>query len=243
MVTEDMDNLMAQIVERMKEKDISVEKLSQVSGVSDRYIKLLLEGNTEKLPPAPYIRGYIKKIAEALKLDSEALWKEFQKRHETIRQSGVLDKLPPNRFEKKSRGRKVFIALLILIPLTLLGFARLSYTKKPTLILENLKNEVTIVSKEKFTIQGTIDSSYTLRINSEQVLIDEEGAFTQELILTPGFNTITFKASRLLTQEYRVVKQILYEKPEPEIIPQVISPTGVISPATSTNGKPLTPNL
>ena len=47
-------------------KNISLEKLAELSGVSLRHVEALLLGETHKLPPAPYIRGYLVKMGHIL---------------------------------------------------------------------------------------------------------------------------------------------------------------------------------
>ena len=82
------------IVDAMRMKSISVEKLAGVTGVSDRILNGLIEERYENLPPAPYVRGYLLKIAAVLNLDGEALWADYVKHNDSVRRSGKKDQLP-----------------------------------------------------------------------------------------------------------------------------------------------------
>ena len=44
------------ILEALKLKGMNLEKLSQLTGVSEHSLALLLEEQFDKLPPAPYVR-------------------------------------------------------------------------------------------------------------------------------------------------------------------------------------------
>jgi len=229
---EEVKNIPTQIIEKMRAKNVNVERLSQLSGVSERYISLLIEGKTDNLPPEPYVRGYIKKISEILELDEDDAWKEFLDRTGNIRKSGDADKLPSNRFEKKSYGGKILLLVFLLIPIAVFVLARSSYTRKPEIDLNNLKAEITTTNTRLFTIIGVIDPAYTLRINDEQVLVEEDGSFGRETILDPGLNTITFRAKRLLGKEHIIIKRILYEKPRAPVIQPVFIPIETQSTTT-----------
>ena len=100
-------NLINLILEALKLKGMNLEKLSQLSGVSERSLALLLEEQFDKLPPAPYVHGYLVKIAETLNLDGRELWREYLKNNEEIRRSGKEDILPLNRFAIPKLNKKL----------------------------------------------------------------------------------------------------------------------------------------
>ena len=93
-------------------KNVNHEKLAELTGVPERFLWAIQNVEVEKLPPAPYIRGYIQKISEALHLNHDELWELYKKEleHKT---SGVYDTLPVNRFAIRHLTRKTlfFIAL------------------------------------------------------------------------------------------------------------------------------------
>ena len=99
-MSEEVKNIPTQIIEKMKAKSIDVGRLSQLSGVSERYINLFVEGKIDDLPAEPYVRGYIRKISEILELDKDALWQEFLDRTEEVRKSEDADKKAIGHFNE-----------------------------------------------------------------------------------------------------------------------------------------------
>ena len=60
--------------EQVAIKGYNVERLTRITGIPERYIEGLLSGDYDKLPPAPYVRGYLLTIAPLLDLNADELW-------------------------------------------------------------------------------------------------------------------------------------------------------------------------
>ena len=56
---------------RLKERGLTVKKLSELSGISQKDLQNLSEGDFDHLPPAPYLRGYTQKLSKILEFDPE----------------------------------------------------------------------------------------------------------------------------------------------------------------------------
>lgn len=230
-------NLSSIILETLRLKGLTVEKLSQISGVSERFLSSLIEGNIEKLPPRPYAHGYLIRIAEALNLDGEKLWSEYLKNNEAIRRSGKNDQLPKNRFAIPALNKKIIALILAAIILISYALIRLpTLLGNPKLTIQNLTEERTIAKSSPFTIKGKINPKDQLAINGE-IVYSKDGDFEKIQELQPGFNTITFKVKKFLGKERTVTKQIFYEPPETpkkEEAP-VENPTSIENQSTTTN--------
>lgn len=205
-------SISALLTEAMRMKNMSVEKLSQITGISDRFLNLLIEERFNKLPSAPYVRGYLLKIGEVLSIDGNELWEIIKSYNtQTFAKSGEKDILPKNRFKIKSLNIKMvifgiigiifFIFLLFRIP-ALLG--------KPKFELYEIRDGMKVTTST-LSIHGTINPSDKLFINDEQILADENGNFKKTIELTPDFNTLNFTVRGLLGKELKETKQIFYE--------------------------------
>src|SRR3989338_8755966 len=89
------------IAEAMTARGLSLQQLVKETGVPDTYLEAILKGNFQRLPSAPYISGYFKKIAAVLKIDENNLWETHQQETD-LKISGPADSLPGNRFAIKS---------------------------------------------------------------------------------------------------------------------------------------------
>ncbi|MDI6820571.1 MAG: helix-turn-helix domain-containing protein [Patescibacteria group bacterium] len=207
----EIKNLSAILVEALRTKSLTIEKLSSMTGISERFLNLLLEENFKKLPAAPYVHGYIIKIADVLNMNGEKLWQEYLKDHNSINRSGKKDKLPQNRFVNKSFNKKTVIVVLIIVLILLYVIIRLpSILGKPPLTLANIANNA-IVTNPEYQITGKINPSDKLTINNGIVFADPEGNFQKTIKLDPGFNTFEFKVKNILGRETALTKQVFYK--------------------------------
>lgn len=198
----------------MRIKGLNLERFSQLSGVSERFLSAIIKGETKRLPAAPYIHGYVLKIAKVLNLEGEMLWQEYLKTNASLRRSGKNDLLPANRFVITPLNKKIIILVFIIAVVGGYGLFKLSpLFEKPELNLVNLESEVTYVQGPSFTISGKTLPSNRLTLNGEQIYPDKEGGFEKQIMLQPGFNTFTFKVKKFLGQERTITKQIFYQAP------------------------------
>lgn len=203
------------IINALKAKGLTVEKLAQITGVSDRFLESLIEEKFEDLPPSPYVRGYLIKIAGALGLDGEGLWQEYLRDNNLIKRSGKGDQLPTNRFVTSKLSGK-----LILVSLVVVGFIVYAVLRTPLfsdrlgLELINLPSGTTFTNDTTFNILGKVGSAYKLTLNGERVYPDSNGDFEKTIPLQEGFNTLVFSVKKFLGKERIVTRQIFYQMSE-----------------------------
>jgi transcriptional regulator with XRE-family HTH domain len=200
------------LTELLQDKNINLTKLSELTGVSERYLEALIEEKYEKLPASPYVRSYLFKIAEVLNADGQKLWDEYQKNSQ-LKKSGLNDRLPFNRYQPRPGNKKTI--LLIIIIILLLGyliFRFRSFLGQPSLILFGpMANSANlVVSVPSIKIEGRIKIGDQLVINQEKIYVDEKGYFQKDFPLQPGLNIAQFQIKKFLGRETTITKQILY---------------------------------
>lgn len=213
---EELRKLSSVLGEAMQAKNMSLEKLSQVSHISERFLIPLLSDKFEKLPASPYLHGYILKITGILNLDGEKIWEIYFKNSDYIRKSGKSDELPKNRFAKIRVNRRTFIiGIIVLVFLVYSGWKIQAYFSPPPLTLHNFSDNM-VVETSEFTLKGNEDPRNQMFLNGEQIYPDAEGNFEKVLTLQPGFNALSFKIKKFLGREYIIEKQIYYKAPAGE---------------------------
>ena len=201
------------LTEKLKEKGLSLQKLSDISGIALKHLENLNAGNLSELPPSPYLRGYFKKIGDILEFDGEKAWREFKFLNETST-SGPEDSLPKNRFAKRSSSRKkLIIGGIILVTLILLGIRIPKILGRPQIDIIYPNQDLTIVTSEQILVRGKIKGGDKLLINNEDVIIGDDGIWQKSIFLSPDLNTIEFKAKKFLGQETNLIRKVLYEAP------------------------------
>jgi hypothetical protein len=190
-------------------------KLAATTGIPVRFVEALLSGDFNSLPAAPYIKGYLKKLAEALELNADELWERYS-RETRPRQSGGGDVLPQNRFRHKTVSKKLL--LLVSLGLLVVGYFAVNAKRHfglPDLYIIYPDSAIVTVTNPLIIIRGRVGSNKDLvSINGAEVFVDEFGEFQKELLLDPGTNSIDVTARRFLGRGKLESLQIIYESPE-----------------------------
>jgi hypothetical protein len=201
------------LTEILQNKNINLTKLSELTGISERYLEALVEEKFEKLPASPYVRSYLFKIAEVLDLEGQKLWQDYQKNTQ-LKKSGVNDRLPLNRYRPESLNKTIIFLIIIII--LLLGYLIFRYNfflGKPGLSLTGrLANSPDnfVFSEPVLKIEGRVKPGDQLMINKEKNYVDENGYFQKDFSLQTGLNIIQFQIKRFLGRETLITKQVLY---------------------------------
>lgn len=208
---EPQKDLKTLIGDALNQKNLNLDKFSQVANIPKRYLEAIQNVDIAKLPAAPYVQGYLKKIAGALHLNYPELWSLYEKElsHKT---SGAFDKLPVNRFSIQSLRKKGAVAAIIgllVVAYLILNFSRLSGI--PPLEIIYPAETATAVFEPVIFLEGKFDPKDKLLVNGEERLGSGDGAFRIPFNLQPGSNAVEFKVKRFLGRETTVLRQVLYE--------------------------------
>lgn len=199
------------IIEAMKAKGLNLIRLSELTDVPENSLSLIIEEKFEKLPPAPYVHGYIIRIAQILNLDGERLWAEYLKGRSELKRPGSNDVLPQNRFHYgKFRKKTLIIAGAVIVVFGYIIIRLPGLLGTPSFSLDNIPATVTAPD---LVVQGRMNPADQLLLNGQAIYPDKSGRFTETLTLQPGFNTLVFDIRKLIGQEYTVTKQVYYNAP------------------------------
>src|SRR3989338_4143745 len=150
----------------MELRNVNHEKLAELTGISERYVWAIQNLETEKLPAAPYVRGYLKKISETLHLNHDELW-EMYKKELAQKTSGRYDTLPANRFAIRHLSRRELFFLgfgILLILYLVINIPRL--IGKPILIITNPTAKIYAVFEPSIKLTGQLNQRDKLTINN-----------------------------------------------------------------------------
>lgn len=215
-MSEERKHLSEVLIDAMKARGMSTEKLAEETGISDRFLESLLGENFEKLPSKPYVHGYLVKISEALGLNGEHLWQEYLKDAGNLRGSGHGDELPGDAAPTQRFNRfPLVIGIIVIVIIFVYGFVQVqTFIQEPTLKLEGLEKDSITLSETTFMLRGEISPEDQLSLNGEDIFTDQEGKFEKNIEFQPGFNTLNFTVKKFLGKEYTIVKQVFVEKNE-----------------------------
>jgi hypothetical protein len=198
------------LIEKLKEKNFNLKKLSEVSGISLKNLENLIAENFSELPAMPYIRGYLITLGKILNFDYEIWWNYFKNKKE-IKKSGIKDALPQNRFIAKSSLKPILIILISIIVLVYFVL-RFNFIFGKPILEVNIPSELIKVNDKNFVISGFAKSADKVFINNQEINLSNDGGFNKEVILESGINNFEIKAQKVLGKETKIIRQIFYEE-------------------------------
>lgn len=202
--------------EHIELKGLSPKKIADITGIPDRYIEMLLEGDTSKLPPSPYVHGYIVKLSEILNFDKDTMWRLYQK-ESSLTKSGRDDRLPNNRFATRGISRGLAIAVFVFVTCALFaGYNIYGIIATPELLITVPASDNSTVAQEMILLQGKTDPAYVVTVNGSEVYVGKDGLFQKEIRLQEGINSVEFVARKFLGKEAHIVRHIVYVIPTNE---------------------------
>ena len=225
--------------EHIELKGLTTGKITEQTGIPERYLEALLNGNAKLLPPAAYVHGYISKLAVVLNFDKDTMWRLYQKEAGFLQAAGASDRLPSNRFAVHYLNKKWLLVLAIALALIIyLGVNIYQLSLPPALAIATPFEENLVLTTPQLIISGQTDQQATLTINGEEVYVKDDGSFLKEYQLQVGLNNFEIKAKKLLSRERRLTRQIIFQPlPTPPASPSLGGPAGGPPPALPTNGQ------
>ena len=215
---------------KIKDRSVTLRKLSELSGISMKYLESMTKGDYDDLPPAPYFRGYLTTLGTILDFDPQPWWDWFRKER-MVAMSGSSDSLPQNRFAKKSYGKYFVFGVVALLVLIYAGVRFYAIIGKPQITIVNPASASSVVSQEEIILQGKVSHADIVTINGEEATLVGDGSFEKRATLQPGLNTFDFVAKKFLGNETEMMRQVYFE--------QQASTTGSATSSTTSSSSPI----
>ncbi len=192
-------------------RNLNLEKLANLTNIPKNYLAAFCEGDFKKLPPLPYARGYLMKIAEVLRVDGEELWKIYK--NEISSQIKIPDRLPINRFAGRPFGKKLTaIGIIFIFAIIYLILRADDFLGVPKIEISVPDGEKIAVYEPMIKLSGRVNNFRDkLTVGGEEIFVSEDGRFEKEYWLRPGVNEIEFKVKRFLGKETIIIKEIIYQ--------------------------------
>jgi cytoskeletal protein RodZ len=171
-----------QVLKRSRQKKkLSVEKLSQITKIKPEFISSMESQSWDKLPDYPVVSGFVDKIAKAVDQDPEKV-KAFLRRDYPPKNINPNPK--PDLKLKITWSPKLTFAVGIFMVIvgisSYLIYQIKSFNKPPDLEVANPQQQE-IIKTSKIFITGKTDEDATVRVNNQQIYVDEYGNFSGEI--------------------------------------------------------------
>lgn len=198
------------------EKRIILPEIAKNTKIQLEYLEYLENGDYNKLPADVYVRGFLKSFADYLGVNEEYLIKSFNKEKSIQKniEGGSKEKVKPDkinlsRFSITPKIISIFFISLFFLALMFYLYRNLNnFVSNPELIIMNPATD-SIINDTKVLVKGKTDIGNDLFINNQLVLVDDEGVFSENVVLREGKNVIIVKSVNQFNKE--VVQSISVE--------------------------------
>jgi hypothetical protein len=208
-----IDTLGEYLSQVRKQLNLDIKTVSLLTQIKPSYLEDLEQANYSKLPAEVYVRGFLKSLSQLYHIKEQILIDQYEKER-------GLESRP---VEFKSR-RENILALtpktLVIAVSVLLALAAVLYVGNqirsvlavPFLEILEPASDITTESNSMI-ISGRAEIGADVFINSQAVLTDSSGQFTENLLLSGGLNVIEVSAQNKFGKISKITRQINSQPP------------------------------
>ncbi len=184
------------------ELGLTLEEVSQTTGVYEKFIHYIETGKYHLLPPGVYVLGFLKKLAGVYKISADTLIEQYRKELGIV-EHAASDKLSDQK-GLKSWWNKVTITpkLITIASSAAVGvfvffyivFQVFAINKTPALTITEPKNDA-VIAGTSINVVGKTEPGITVAINGQNVFVDPTGSFHTTIGVAPGQKELKIDAS------------------------------------------------
>lgn len=201
--------------EKRKEKNLSLERLGELTKIQVYHLTALEAGKFDKLPPAVYRMGIFKRLSKFLDLDENEIIGMYKNESRTSEEPSYMSS---TIFPKKNsyfiltpKKLMIFFGGTFLILLSIYLWYQFNFLIGPPNLVVEPHDDI-IVRQELFLLKGKTDSGVNLTINGENVYVSQDGNFSKNIQLAAGINVIEIKSVNSFGKITKIVRQIFREQ-------------------------------
>lgn len=210
---------------KRQEKNLTLERLSDLTKIQLYHLEALEAGQFEKLPPSIYRDGIFKRLSKFLDAGEseimEAYRDELKSSVKTILPEPTYQNFPLQIGNSPAVKRESYFILtqsrlmifaggLLLLLLSGYLWYQFSFLIGPP-NLAIIPSEDTITIEEIILVRGKTDTGIDLTINGENTYVDSNGSFEKNIKLAAGLNIIEIQAVNNFGKTTKIIRQILKE--------------------------------
>ncbi len=199
--------------EERERKFYSLDEIEKVTKIRKELLEALENGEYEKLPPPTFVQGFIKNYGKFLGLNTEKLLAIFRREFsEGKNPPRILDSFANPLDKKRFKITPTRVLVGVVLSFVVIFFAYLWFQYRflvgsPYLEVTQPADQQTTTTDE-ITVIGRTDPEAKLSINDQEIQVDQNGKFSQQIKLSNQENTITITAVSGSGKQTKVTKTV-----------------------------------
>lgn len=210
---------------RLKKK-ITLDEVEEATKVRLKYLKAIEADKWSELPSAVYSIGFVRRYVDFLGMKSRAILEDYRAETGMTRNevfSAVKKKKDPFSFfvitPKFVATILVSVVIVLLVGYTIREVER--FSAPPEIAVSSPQNEQNLTVNKTLVEGKTLDTAIVF-INGQIIPVDDQGSFSQEVILVPGVNFIEIKSRSRAGKESTKILKVLYKTADATAVPSVV---------------------
>lgn len=211
-------NTVGKILKKTREeKLLSLEEVEKHTKIRKELLEALESDEYSKLPPTIFIQGFIKNYGKFLNLDADKLLAVFRRDYASKKHPPLVLKsfAQPIGDRKKiltpSRLIGLTVFLIILSFFIYLWVEYHQFVGAPVLEVTSPKEQQT-VDVPSVLVSGKTDSEAKLTVNNQEIGVDIEGNFKEEIKLSSSVNDVVIVATSRFGQSTKTERKVFVKQ-------------------------------
>lgn len=200
------------LVQRRKFLKMRFGDLTAKTGIPAKYLKKIEKGDWCDLPSGAYVKGFLRKYAQVVRLDEAELALRYETEWKQIcAVPSTTNRKSQDRFDwfKQFSSRSILAIVGVVFVLAYIFWQVSVILEKPNLEI-NFPKEDTAVSVSNLTVEGQVSLGDALSLNNQPVYPNENGFFKKEIELLAGVNVLEIKAVSRFGKETKIIRKVTY---------------------------------
>lgn len=194
-------------------KELSLEDVAKKTKIKIEYLEAIENSDFAALPSSTFAKGFLRNYASFLYLNPDTIVAMFRRDFTQNEKGEIIPRglvAPVSAKPKFFSVNTILVSIAVLVFLGFLLIQLLSWWSLPSLKL--IQPESGDTYGEKVTFKGTTSRDATVKVDNQQVIVDQNGQFTLDIIYPAGTHTVIIETtnrqgkSRLLERTFTVSK-------------------------------------
>lgn len=196
------------------EKKLTLSQVEKTTRIRVKFLEWIENNQFDLFSSQITLKGFIKNYASYLNISDDEVMAFYRRQSEDYKIPTVAkEEISSNKFRLTP---KIFtissVCALLAMFFLFLVYQYWQYSSAPMLSISQPVDNI-VVKVDEIETNGTIDPQATLTINDQLVATNEDGKFSTKIPLTPGLNTLTYKATNKFEKNTTKLRHLRLESP------------------------------
>lgn len=195
-----------------KSANLTLSELSEKTKIQKKYLRAFEEDNYQALPNPLYAKKFLRRYVEVLGGDVEYFVDGFEQVYKSDAPSE--EKFPKRKIKNwqfPSLSRLMKIGSLAVVGLAVVGYLgwQVHALIMPPELTVYTPNDGVSTNSATLEIAGKAEDEAEVTINGDQVLLNRDGTFREEIALERGVNVITIEGKKRYSKSATIYRRVI----------------------------------